>query len=192
MVRKEWHTQDCFCIAQSWSALNQGQSIQWDDAEKWDIPKSDRSRTRPLPLPSQMVRQNIAAVWIEPRKASVCGCCCVVVWFKEKVYVLRVRLRLFTNIRLPIAFSRWSEVVLLFGCHTCPPAMWRERRKTPVDNECDFCKCWLPVYKCVHIFSYEHCSPLQPVSPLTSPFVPNSPGVINEKTVARETRRALQ
>lgn len=97
----------------------------------------------------------------------------VAVWlsdFKEKVCVLRVRLRLFTHARLPIAFSQRSKVwlVLLFGRRACPPAMWRERRGRPVDYECDFCKCWLPVYKCVHIFSYEHCSPLQPVPHLPS------------------------
>lgn len=83
----------------------------------------------------------------------------------------------------------------ILGVARLLPATRRRRREAPVDYECDFCKCWLPMYKCVYIFSYEHCSPTQPVLPPAFPrFSPMLPPLVllNEKMAASVSRRVLQ
>lgn len=139
-----------------------------------DIPKSDRSRKRPLLVPLQMICQNIAAVWIEPRKASVCGCCCVVVWFMKKGVC--------SPCTSPLVYkhppahcllaTEQSVVGPFIWHHTCPLALWRERRRRLLTMSVTSVNAGCP---CINVYIYSltslvpHCNLFPHLPPCSSP-----------------------
>lgn len=94
--------------------------------------------------------------------------------------------------------ARRRSVLFILGVAHFLASECRRRWVAPVDNECDFCKCWLPMYKCVYIFFYEHCSPDTTRSPtylLSFSFPRFSlnpvPGVINWKDDGEREQKSL-
>lgn len=150
------------------------------------------SRCRPLACLAHDFNGRITKYCYNVNWGLCSKCCSMVIWSKAKkmrtsAVCAPACLKMFACPSHCFLMKQWmSKWLTLYFGHAS--TRWHGRGEVPVDNECDFCKCWLPVYKCVHIFSYKLCSLLPYANPILFP----SNLLVVLKRQRREQERALQ